>query len=95
MKSLTTKIKDIRWDSTNLYIDCESKNLKLDIIEGSVDITIKNNNDDIVGINYLEKNDIIKVLYSKKDNGYIKPIKIYVNTKYDFNSESSDSEKLY
>jgi|SaaInlV_165m_DNA_3_1040750.scaffolds.fasta_scaffold120622_1 hypothetical protein len=95
MKCLKTKIKNIKWDFDNFYIECTDAKLKINIIEGSVDITIKNDNDDLVGISYLEEDDIIKILYNNSDNEYIKPIKIYVNIKYEFNSESSESQDLY
>jgi len=94
MKIIKEKIKEIKWDSTNFYILCNKIKLKIDIIDGSVNIIIINNNNELVGISYLEKDDIIKILYDEKNKDYVKPIKIYVNTKYNFNSETSDSDNI-
>ena len=63
MKIIKEKIKEIKWDSSNFYILCNKIKLKIDIIDGSVNIIIKNTNNEIVGISYLEKDDIIKILY--------------------------------
>ena len=72
MKIIKEKIKEIKWDSSNFYIFCNKTILKIDIIDGRVNIIIKNNNNELVGISYLEEDDIIKILYDKKDKNYIK-----------------------
>ena len=94
MKIIKDKIKNINWDTSNFYILCEKTKLKIDIIDGSVDIIIINSNSELVGIFYLEQNDIIKILYEKNDEEYIKPIKIYINTKYTFDSDTSNSDNI-
>ena len=94
MKVLETVIKDITMNDKYLEILCTEKQIKINMIDGTVDITIKTDEDKEVGYTYLQKNDLIKILYKNEENNYIIPKKIYINTKYDFNSESSDSETI-
>ena len=67
----------------------------LEIKNGTINTKIKNCQGDLVGINYLEEGDIIKVKGNKyKLNKFIIK-KIYIKTKYIFNSESSEEYDLY
>ena len=93
MNIITTKIKEIELNEKILLLKCRDINFNIKIINGTIDIIVKTTSKDIVSYTYLEKNDIIKVMYNKNNNENI-PIKIYVNTKYTFNSESEDSETL-
>jgi hypothetical protein len=93
MNIITTKIKEIKINDKYLSLECKDITFNIKIINGTIDIIIKTTTKDLVGYTYLEENDIIKVLY-KKENNTILPKKIYVNTKYTFNSESSDSETI-
>uniref|UniRef100_A0A6C0J3B1 Uncharacterized protein n=1 Tax=viral metagenome TaxID=1070528 RepID=A0A6C0J3B1_9ZZZZ len=93
MNIITTKIQEIEMNEEYLLLKCTNINLNIKIINGTIDIIIKTTSKDVVGYTYLEKNDIIKVLYIKK-NSTILPKKIYVNTKYTFNSDSSESETI-
>lgn len=94
MKILETKINDIILNKKHFILICDNKKVMIDIIDGTVDIIIKTNEDEVVGYTYLEKNDLIKIIYKKEINEIIFPKKIYVNTKYHFNSESSESETI-
>ena len=92
MKILETKITDIILNDNNFILICNEKKIKTDIIDGTINITIKTNEGQEVGYTYLEKNDLIKIIYKKENDNIIIPKKIYVNTKYKLLSESSDSE---
>lgn len=63
--------------------------------DGTVNTIIRNKDKEEVGINYLEENDIIVIYgYELKSNKFIIK-KIYIETKYKFNSESSDDSDIY
>ena len=93
MKKYSGKVKDINWDNEWFYLHVGEKKFKIPIINGSLDILIKNTENQEVGIGYLEKNDNIKIQY-KKYNNYLKPTFIKINTKYDFNLLSSESDDI-
>jgi len=86
-------VKDIIVDFKNLnnifYIICKNNELKFNIIDGSININIYNCNKQKIGISSLNKNDDINIYYQDK---IFK--KIVIKTKYEFNSDSSDSETL-
>ena len=90
MLEIYDKIKDIKWDDKNYYIYCNKNNLKINIIDGSVDIEVKDLENKYIGFYVLEKNDIIKIKYSKNDINYIYPDIITLNTKYNFYDTSDD-----
>ena len=94
MELIETKIKDLKFEENELIIECENCNLLIKIIDGTVNINLKTTDNEIVGYSYLEKNDIVKIIYKNKINNYIIPKKIIVNTKYILNTESSDSETI-
>ena len=94
MEFIETKIKELKFKENELIIECEKCNLLIKIIDGTVNINLKTTENEIVGYSYLEKNDIVKIIYKNKINNYIIPKKIIVNTKYALNTESSDSETL-
>ena len=94
MEIIETKIKDLNFNKDNFIIECDDCNLLIKIIDGTVNINLKTSDNDEVGYSYLEKNDIIKIIYKNKINNYIIPKKIIVNTKYVLNTESSDSETI-
>ena len=63
--------------------------------DGTVNTIIRNKDKEEVGINYLEENDIIEIYGNElKSNKFIIK-KIYIETKYKFNSESSDDSDIY
>lgn len=93
MKVISSKIKEILFEEKNYYIKCiDTKILKIDIINGSVNIDIKNNDNDYVSFYSLEKDDIIKIYYNEETDIYIVPKTIYTNTKYSFDSDSTISD---
>ena len=91
MKFLKTKIKEISWNDEFFILQCEDKVFKFKIKDGTVDIKIFTFDKEEVGINYLEKDDIIKVELVKKNNIYT-PSQIFVNTKFVLNSDSENAE---
>ena len=92
MNEIYDKILKIELTESDLYIKCIKNNLKIKVIDGSVDIEIFNSENKYIGFFNLELNDIIKIKYNKIENNYIIPEIIYINTKYDFNSDTSDDE---
>ena len=100
MKTKNIKIKEFTIDLPNYMIinDINNNKYYIEIKNGSVQVDIKTDQKVIVGLNYLEENDIIKIKYyenyeNNKNNLIIK--KIYIRTKYNFNSESSDDLEFY
>ena len=94
MIKITGKIKDIKFDEKWFYIYFDKLKFISEIIDGSVDVLIKTYNNEEVGVKYIEKNDIITIFAEKKYNNYfknfLKPIKIYLKTKYIFLSDTSE-----
>jgi hypothetical protein len=90
MKILECKITNLILNETHFIIVCDKKKIKSDVIDGSINISIETNEGEEVGYTYLEKNDIIKIIYKIENKEYIIPKKIYTNTKYDFLSEDSE-----
>jgi hypothetical protein len=82
-------ILDFKNLNNNFYIICKENKLKFNIIDGTIDINIYNCNEKKISISSLNKNDNILIYYK---NNIFK--KIVVNTIYEFNSDSSDSETL-
>ena len=80
------------------YLKLNVKNNKnkylINIKDGSVDADIKNSEKKMVGIKYLEEGDLVKVKGIKIDDKIIIK-KIYVETKYSFDSESSEDLDIY
>ena len=95
MEIYTGKIIKIENDEQWLYIQTIENIFHLPIKKGTVDVKIEDTNKKEVGIVYLEEGDIIKVIAEKNSSKYIIPLKIYVNVKYKFNDDSSDSEVLF
>ncbi len=95
MEIYTGKIIKIENDEQWLYIQTIENRFHLPIKKGTVDVKIEDTNKKEVGIVYLEEGDIIKVIAEKNSSKYIIPLKIYVNVKYKFNDDSSDSEVLF
>jgi len=93
MEKYSGKVKEIKWDNDWLYLKVREKDFKIPIIDGSLDILIKNTENQEVGIAYVEKEDNVKINYKRYSN-FLKPISIIVNTKYDFNLLSSESEDI-
>ena len=94
MKEIYDKIKDFKWDNNNYFIICKKNNLKVNIINGSLDIKVKNSENKYIGFHLLEKNDIIKIKYEYSDNKYLFPKIIYQNIKYSFIDDSSEEEYI-
>jgi len=96
MKSKKILIKSFEIEDRYFIInDKDEKKYFLEIKDGSVVADIKTEEDIDVGIRYLEPGDIVK-LYGNKIN-FNKFIikKIYIKTKYKFDSESSDDFSFF
>ncbi len=88
-------IKTFQHEDNFLILNSDNILYMLEIKNGTVNATIKNCQGDLVGINYLDEGDIIKVKGTKyKLNKFIIK-KIYIKTKYMFNSDSSEEFDLY
>ena len=93
-KKITIKSFNIK-DNYFIITDKYNNEYYLKIIDGSIETEIMNTDNENVGIKYLEENDIIKIYGSNlKSNKFIIK-KIYIKTKYQFNSESSDDFDIY
>jgi hypothetical protein len=90
------KIKKLYNDDRWFFIEFDDYKFKSEIKNGTVDVIVKNNEKTEVGIKYLEIGDMIKIISQQKSSKkkYIIPKKIYINTKYSFYNESSDSEEI-
>ena len=89
MRTISGKIKDIKWDKNSLYIFLDKDKIPIPIIEGTINVLIQDSEGNEVGINYIEIGDIIKIILKKNDI-----IKIFTNTKYNFISSSSESDEI-
>ena len=94
MKLYQAQIKNINYNKDFIIIDCNKKQIKIYIIDGTVNINIFTNENKKVSYTYLDENDIINIYYKKKEQDYIIPHKIIINTKYSLNSDSSDFETI-
>ena len=94
MKEIYDKINEFNWDENNYFIICEKNTLKVNIIDGSVDIEVRNSENKYIGFHLLEKNDIIKIKYENFDDKYLFPKIIYQNIKYSFIDDSSEEEYI-
>lgn len=89
MEILKLKIDEIKWDKNYYYLISDKKDYKFKIIDGTVNIQIYTNENEKVGIGYLEKGDLIKLHFNTKKN---LGEKIYINTKFILNSDSEELE---
>jgi hypothetical protein len=88
-------IKKFQQKDNFLIVNSDNILYMLEVENGTINTKIKNCQGDLVGINYLEEGDIVKVKGNKyKLNKFIIK-KIYIKTKYIFNSESSEEYDLY
>lgn len=90
-------INSFIFEKNYLNIDVKNDNNKyiLNIVNGSVDANIKTYDNVNVGLRYLEKGDLIKIKGINLEKNKIIITKIYIKTKYIFNSESSEDLELY
>ena len=88
-------IKSFKFDNDFLKLETSDKiDYLLEIKNGSVDADIKNSNKQLVGLRYLEEGDLVKIKGIKKSDKIIIK-KIYIETKYQFDSESSEDLEIY
>lgn len=96
MEIYNGKIKKMYNTNEWFFIEIDDYKFRSKIINGSIDIIVKNDQKIEVGIKYLEIGDLIKIISQQKSSKkkYLIAKKIYINTKYDFYNDSSDSEEL-
>ena len=89
-------IESFKLNDNHLVLKSDENKVEymLNIKNGSVDAKIKNCQGDDVGLKYLEKGDLIKIKGYKNSDKFILK-KIYIKTKYLFNSESSEDFEIY
>jgi hypothetical protein len=95
MKEYYDKILKIDWDEDYYFIYCEKNNIMIKIINGIVDIEVKNSENKYIGFHNLNINDIIKIKYNNIINNFIIPEIIIIEPKYTFLNDSSDEENFY
>jgi len=89
-KIISGKIKSIILDENNMFIEFESGDkYSTEIIKGSIQCTIFNEKNKIIPLYYLENGDLIKIKILEN-----KIKKIYINSKYQFMSDSTDDGYL-
>ena len=96
MESKKILINSFNIDNSYFVLNDKYKNeYFLEIKDGSVNVDIETDEGACVGLKYLEVGDIVK-LYGKKLN-FNKFIikKIYIKTKYKFDSDSDDDFNFY
>lgn len=77
-----------------INVDNDENNYLMKIRDGTVKADIVNSNKQMVGLRYLEDGDMVKIKGIKNSNKIIIK-KIYIETKYNFDSESSEDLDLY
>jgi hypothetical protein len=85
MEQITTKIQKIEILDDKIIIKTIKGDFYASIIKGSVQFDIYNNEKRIMPLTYIEEEDIIKIKHKDR-----KIMRIYVNTKYEILSESSE-----
>ena len=93
MNNIKDKIKELKWDEKYFYIYCYKNNLRIKIVCGELNIIIKNTENDYIPYYELNIDDIINIYYDKKNDNFIEPKNIILNTKYCF-YDNSDDENL-
>ena len=86
---VSTTIKNILFDDENLILETENGKFYSPIIKGSIQCNIETFEKKIVPLSYLEKGDLIKI---KIKNNII--LKIFINTKFEVISESSEEDYI-
>lgn len=90
-KIISGKIKSIIFETDKMIIELEEGNKYYsEIKKGSVRCDILNEFNNIVPLSYLEEGDLIKLKILEKLEGLTKIKKIYINSKYQFMSDSSE-----
>ena len=90
------KINYFKIDDDKLIINEDKGKLYfLNINQGTIDALIKTDEGTEVGIKYLEEGDFIKIKGLEKESNKINIKKIYIKTKYLFNSETSEDLEYY
>jgi hypothetical protein len=73
----------------------EGKKYFLNVKRGSIDALIKTDEGEEVGLKYLELGDRVKIKGVENEDNKIIIKKIYIKTKYLFNTESSEDLEFY
>jgi pyruvate kinase len=95
-KYITIKSFNFINDQLILNTDNEDDNEYIIYIKnGSIDALIKSCQGNEVGLKYLDEGDVVKIKGVNIENNKINIRKIYIKTKYIFNSESSEDLDYY
>ena len=89
-KNIIIKSFQIEKDNNLSIVDSEKNIYNLICKEGNVSTEIVTCENINVGINYLEVGDKVKIKFETSNSNKFIIKKIYINKKYNFNSESSD-----
>jgi hypothetical protein len=90
-KIISGKIKTIIFETNKMIIELEEGNKYYsEIKKGSIRCDILNELNNIVPLSYLEEGDLIKLNILENIQGLSKIKKIYINSKYQFMSDSSE-----
>lgn len=89
-KNIIIKSFQIEKDNNLSIVDSEKNIYNLICKEGNVSTEIVTCENVNVGINYLEVGDKVKIKFETSNSNKFIIKKIYIKTKYNFNSESSD-----
>ena len=89
---ISTIIINIKLEDNKFILETTNGNFSCPIIKGSVMCTIETFEKKIVPISYLENNDLVKIKIIKIGDFSNNIEKIYINTKYDIISETSNED---
>lgn len=89
-KLVSARIIDFKFDDSNFTLETDKGSFHSKIKKGCIDCEILSNEKKILPLSYLEKNDLVQL---KVDNNKI--LKIYINLKYEFYSDSSEDEDYF
>jgi hypothetical protein len=93
-KNITIKSFSCDDNFVKLNVDNDKNEYIIIVKDGTVNADIVNSNKQMVGLRYLEDGDLVKIKGIKKSDKIIIK-KIYIETKYNFDSESSEDLDFY
>ena len=93
-KNITIKSFSCNDNFVKLNVENDKNEYILNVKDGTVTADILNSNKQMVGLRYLEDGDLVKIKGIKKSDKIIIK-KIYIETKYSFDSESSEDLEIY
>lgn len=95
MKKIRQTIKEFIMTSNMIIIKCNKYDLHFEIINGSINFNFIDEQNNNIGLNYLNVDDDIIIFFRDKIDNIIKPIKIIKLLKYEFNNDSESYSENY